>query len=271
MTYQENDFKDLKLQQEGSVLTIKLDRPDSRNAFSLEMIHSLCDILEVADQDRNIKVFVLTGEGKSFCAGGDIKEMDQKRGMFAGEPNELRMRYHYGIQQIPRIIDRLNTPIIAMINGAAIGAGLDLACMCDLRVANEEAKFGETFNRLGLVPGDGGTFFLPRIVGEAKAKEMFFTGKIYDAQEALKMNLVHQVHRPEQLEAKTYELVKSILKNAPIALSMTKRAIHQARSVSLENHLELLSALQSITQRTRDHESAVRGLLDRKDVEFKSF
>jgi len=128
------------------------------NAITIPMIESLVSVLKFADFDRDIRVIVLTGSGKSFCAGGDIKAMEEKSGMFEGESNELRMRYMHGIQQIPKCIEEISTPIIAMVNGAAIGAGCDLSMMCDLRIGSSESKFGETFTKMGLVPGDGGTF-----------------------------------------------------------------------------------------------------------------
>ena len=163
------------------VLEIKLNRPEASNAFTIDMIDELCSCLKTADNDPAVRAIIITGEGKNFCAGGDIKSMVNKSEMFSGDPNQLRKNYMYGIQQIPQTMEQIETPVIAAINGAAIGAGLDFCCMCDIRIAAEDAKFGETFVKLGLIPGDGGAFFLQRVVGYSKAIELTLTGDVIDA------------------------------------------------------------------------------------------
>ena len=175
-------FTKIKVELSESILAVTLFRPDSANAFDIEMIGELVGLLEWADHDESVRVITFTGEGRHFCAGGDIKAMKEKREMFAGESDELRRRYQSGIQRIPLIMEKLQKPTIAIVNGAAIGAGCDFAAMADIRIGSEKSKMGETFNKLALVPGDGGTYFLPRVVGFTKATEMFLTGKIYTAQ-----------------------------------------------------------------------------------------
>lgn len=159
MNFYLKNFEDLIVQKVNHSLWITLNRPEASNAYSSGMVSALVEVLKYADIDNGIRVIILTGSGKNFCAGGDIKAMRGKTGMFSGESNELREAYQAGIQQIPIAISQLRTPLIAMVNGAAIGAGCDLAAMCDLRVASSEAIFAETFARVGLVPGDGGAFF----------------------------------------------------------------------------------------------------------------
>ncbi|RLA61847.1 MAG: 3-hxdroxyacyl-CoA dehydrogenase [Epsilonproteobacteria bacterium] len=239
----------LKVKKEGNLLWLTLDLPDKRNAISLPMVDSLTTILKDADWDSKVKVIILTGAGSAFCAGGDIKAMKDKSGMFAGDSETLRQNYMKGIQQIPRAIEALQTPIIAMVNGPAIGAGLDLACMCDLRVASTKASFGETFAKVGLVPGDGGTFFLPRVVGYAKAMEMSLTAKVYSAEEAQKMGLVNFL--TDELKSYTKELAETIAKNSFTALTMIKKGLKGSRD--LNTQLDLMAAFQGITQRTQDH------------------
>jgi 2-(1,2-epoxy-1,2-dihydrophenyl)acetyl-CoA isomerase len=253
-------YSELKLEHKNHTLWMTLNRPSASNAFSSQMILDFCSVLEHADQDESVRVIVITGEGKHFCAGGDIKDMASKSGMFEGEPNELRERYIRGIQNIPRVMNLMKTPVIAMINGAAIGAGLDVACMCDIRIASEKAKFGETFARLGLIPGDGGTYFLQRIVGFAKAMEMTLTADIYSAKEAMEIGLVNAVVSEEELVDKTREYVDKILMNAPIAISMAKRAITHAYKNDLYSQLDLLASYQGITQRTQDHFHGLKNL-----------
>lgn len=261
------DYKKLNVSQKGHVLTIELARPDASNAFDEEMIEELVACLESSDEDNDVRCILLTGQGKHFCAGGDVKGMKAKEGMFSGAPNELRERYKRGIQKIPLAFERLSTPTIAAINGAAIGAGLDMACMCDIRVASDKAKFGETFVKLGLVPGDGGSYFLQRVVGFSKAMEMTLTGNIYDAREALSMGLVS--HIGADFFEKAKELANSISNNAPMAVQMAKRSIEIARRSDLQAVLDLMAAFQGITQRSEDHFEGLEGLIEKKSPDFK--
>lgn len=264
-----NQSEHLNIKHEGFTLWITLNRPQASNAYSEEMINSLVKELYKADQNQSVRSIVITGAGKHFCAGGDVKSMKNKDGMFAGEANELRERYKFGIQQIPRCLNSLSKPVIAMINGAAIGAGLDLACMCDIRVASESAKFGETFAKLALVPGDGGTFFLQRIVGLAKAMELSLTGRIFDAKEANDIGLVNYVVKQDELMNKTNQILTMINQNSPIAIQMLKRALIHGSRNDLDSNLEMLSAFQGISQRTSDHFEALNSIENKCQADFK--
>jgi len=268
MSYYLQSFEDLLVEKKNQTLWITLNRPDASNAYSISMVKGLVEILKVADLDNHIRVIIITGGGKNFCAGGDIKAMKGKTGMFAGESNELREAYQTGIQQIPLAISQLKTPIIAMVNGAAIGAGCDLAAMCDLRMASTDAVFAETFARVGLVPGDGGAFFLTRLIGFGKAMEMFLTCKNISADEALKIGLVNQVVLPEILKEKTQELADGMAALPPIALQMTKKSVIHAYQNDLNSHLELMAAYQGITQRSSDHFKALDSLLEKQKPTF---
>jgi 2-(1,2-epoxy-1,2-dihydrophenyl)acetyl-CoA isomerase len=269
MNFYLKHFEDLLVEKKNESLWITLNRPEASNAYSIGMVQSLVEVLRFADIDNKIRVIVLTGSGKNFCAGGDIKAMRGKTGMFSGESNELREAYQAGIQQIPLTISQLKTPVIAMVNGAAIGAGCDLAAMCDLRIASSEAIFAETFARVGLVPGDGGAFFLTRLIGFGKAMEMFLTCKNISAEEALKMGLVNQVVLPEELKKSTQELADQLASLPPIALQMTKKSVTHAYQNDLITHLELMAAYQGITQRSSDHFSALDGMIEKKKPTFK--
>ncbi len=251
-------------------LWITLNRPEASNAFDDEMIDKLVSELYKADRDKDVWTIVITGAGKHFCAGGDVKAMAEKSGMLEGEPDELRRRYRYGIQQIPIAMNSLSKPVIAMVNGAAIGAGLDLACMCDIRVASEHAKFGETFAKLGLIPGDGGSYFLQRIVGFSKAMELTLTADILSAKEALSINLVNYVVGANDIKSKTKNLINKIHSNAPIAVQMAKRSIVHSYRNDLNSVLDLLSAYQGITQRTSDHFEALKNLKSGEKNNFNS-
>ncbi|MEC8624171.1 MAG: enoyl-CoA hydratase-related protein [Bdellovibrionota bacterium] len=274
MSYYEKTFSDLKLKTQSfegqTCLWVGLNRPEARNALSLDMIESLVQVLEQGDQDPEIKVMVIYGEGECFSAGGDVKDMESREGMFAGDSNELRLNYVHGIQKIPRAIENLNTPLLAMINGPAIGAGADLASMCDLRVGFYNSKFGVTFSKLSLVSGDGGLFFLPRIVGYAKALEMSLTGDIYNGEECFKMGLLNTyAEKKEDLLPKTEKLINKILSNGPVSQSMIKRALKHSTKGDLNSCLDLMAAYQGIVQRTDDHFESLKAFREKRRPIFK--
>jgi enoyl-CoA hydratase/carnithine racemase len=244
------------------------------------MIDSLVKVLEYADFDKSIRVIVLTGAGKSFCAGGDLKAMEEKSGMFQGESNELRMRYIHGILKIPKCIEDLSTPLIGLINGPAVGAGCDLAMMCDLRIGSKRSLFLESFTRLGLVPGDGGTFFLQRVIGFSKAMQMFLTGERFEGQKAFDFGLLNyfvesenegdnENENKDSLEIKGSEIAEKIAGNAPVAQMMTKKAMKVSYLNDLGTSLDLLSSFQGITQRTSDHFEALQAFKEKRNPNFK--
>lgn len=260
---------DLRYDAAPPLATITLDRPDARNAYSEAMVQSLIDALDQAEADPSIRAVILTGAGKSFHAGGDLKRMQDQRGMFEGGPVALRRRYIDGIQRIPRRLAAFDKPIIAAINGAAIGAGLDLACMCDVRIAAEGAKLGSTFVKVGLVPGDGGAYVLSRTIGFSRALEMVLTGRLVLTEEALRIGLVHRVVPRETLMDAARESAESIAANAPLAVSLTKRAAYRSWDLDLDTALELAASFQGMVQKTRDHQEAVAAILEKRKPVFE--
>lgn len=259
----------LRVEVQGHVALLTLDRPDASNAYSDAMVLALGEALEAAQANPQVRCLVITGAGRAFSAGGDLKLMRQHAGMFAGDPYHLRLNYQRGIQAVPRAFEACSKPMIAAINGAAIGAGLDLACMCDLRIASTRAKFGSTFVKLGLVPGDGGAFLLQRVVGFPRAAELMLTGEIIDAEKALAIGLVHELVAPEQLLERAFARAELIARNAPIAVQLTRRALLAAWRQSLPEALETASTYQGIAQNTRDHDEGVLALLEQRDPEFQ--
>lgn len=247
----------VRYEQAGPIATITLDRPEARNAYSDEMCTQLVAALDRAEHDRELRCVILTGAGKAFHAGGDIKAMRARTGMFAGDPAELRARYIRGIQAVPRRIADFSKPLIAAINGAAIGAGLDLACMCDLRIARAGAKLGSTFVKVGLVPGDGGVYFLTRVVGFSRALELVLTGRVIEAEEALRIGLVHEVVAPELLMKFAHERAAAIAANPPMAVQLTKRAAYRSYHADQATALELAATYQGIVQNLDDHQRAL--------------
>ncbi len=268
----DQNFVDLRYDvtdTEAGIATLTLDRPDARNAYSEAMVDSLCSALDRAQTDPAIRCIILTGAGSAFSAGGDLKRMRDQAGMFAGGSVALRRAYIDHIQRIPRRFALFDKPVIAAINGAAIGAGLDLACMCDLRIAAEGVKLGSTFVKVGLVPGDGGAYLLARTIGFPRALELMLSARIIRAEEALQLGLVHRVVAAEDLLPAATELARSIAQNPPLAVQLTKRAAYRAWDDGLEVALEQAASYQGMVQRTGDHKEAVAAFLERRKPTFR--
>ncbi|MEO1818412.1 crotonase/enoyl-CoA hydratase family protein [Pseudomonas sp.] len=260
----------LQLERRGGVVIVRMDRPDTRNALSEpSQMQEFVDLCAQMRADASVKVIVLSGNGKSFCAGGNIKDMQARDGIFAGSPYELRNTYRDGIQRIPTALYDLDIPIIAAVNGAAIGAGLDLACMCDIRIASTKAVFAESFVKLGIVPGDGGAWLLPRIIGIPKASLMAFTGDTIDAEKALEWGLVEQLCDPQELETQAVALAERIAANPGHALRLCKRLLREGQHMRLDSLLELSAAYQSLAHHTEDHQEAVAAFVDKRTPEYK--
>lgn len=257
-------------EQRGHVAWLTLNRPATRNALSGEAMFAAFETLfERMNANLDVRVAVLTGAGSAFCSGGNVAEMRDRAGMFGGSPEEIAQRYREGIQRIPRAFQRLQVPIIAAVNGPAIGAGNDLACMCDLRIASHNARFAESFVKVGIVPGDGGCWLLPRVVGYARAAELALTGDAIDADEALRIGLVSQVVAPEALPGAAEALAHRIAVNPPQVLRWTKQLLQQARTGSLDEALDQAGRFQGLAHHTADHAEAVAAFFDKRTPHFK--
>lgn len=254
---------------DDGVVILTLNRPDMRNPISdREMIDALLVALERLETDPTARVAILTGAGSAFSSGGNVKEMKPGGSLNAGTPIATRRVYKRGIQKLPLAFAALEVPVIAAINGPAIGAGCDLACMCDLRIAGENARFAESFVKLGLIAGDGGSWLLPRIVGWSKAAEMALTGDLVDAREALACGLVSQVVPDAELPDAARALAHRIAANPPHAVRMTKRLLWESRRTDLASLLELASAMQAAAHMTADHAEAVDAFLEKRSPHF---
>lgn len=214
-----------------------------------------------------MRCVILTGNGPSFCAGGDIREMKRQA---SAEVSEMDIRHDYrrGIQRVTLNLFNLEVPVIAAVNGHALGAGLDLACMCDIRIASEKAKFAESFVRLGIIPGDGGAWLLPRIVGMSRAAELAFTGDMIDAQQAMEWNLVSSVVPHAELLPAARALASRITQHASHAVRLTKRLMREALHSRLETVLELSAVFQAVSHKTADHSEAVNAFLEKRAPRF---
>ncbi|WP_322013641.1 crotonase/enoyl-CoA hydratase family protein [Paraburkholderia sp. J12] len=255
--------------REGAVAILTLNRPDTRNALAGEVMFAAFETLFAAlNRDASIRAAILTGAGPAFCSGGNVVDMRDRAGMFAGSPAEIAAHYRNGIQRIPRAFEQLEVPIIAAVNGAAIGAGCDLACMCDIRIASTEARFAESFVKLGIVPGDGGCWYLPRVVGWSRAAQLAFTGDTLGAREALEIGLVSSLAQPEALMDAALALAQRIAANPPQALRWTKRLLRAARQGTVSEALDAAGVLQGQAHHTADHAEAVHAFFEKRTPVF---
>lgn len=253
-----------------AVLTVTLNQPERRNPISDQaMVDALVAVMQEADADIGVRVVILTGAGTVFSSGGDLKQMKSGAGLRAGLPAQTRRNYKTGIQRLPLMFQALEVPVIAAINGPAIGAGLDLATMCDIRIAAESARFAESFVKLGIVPGDGGAWLLPRIVGFSRATELALTGEMFDAATALAYGLVSHVVPDDQLMARAHEIAGKIAANPPHAVRMTKRLLREGQMSTLANILEMSAAMQSLAHATRDNDEAIDAFIEKRAPVFR--
>jgi enoyl-CoA hydratase/carnithine racemase len=259
-------FQEITFETRDRIAVLTLNRPDLRNIISHEpMIGEIERACAEVTRNPEVSVLVVTGAGTVFSAGGNVKDMAERADMFGGSPADVARGYRHGIQRIPLAIEAVEVPTICAVNGPAIGAGCDLTFMCDLRIASEAARFGETFVNLGIVPGDGGAYFLPRALGSQKAAEMIFTGRLIDAAEALAAALVLKVVPPDQLMAAAMELAGHIAAKPPHALRLAKMLYRQGlRATNLRDFLDTSAAFQALCHHTEDHIEAVKALLERR-------
>ena len=251
------------------VETWTLNLPDSRNPISdSAMVEALCDRVDAVNADPDVRAVVLTGAGTAFSAGGNVKDMVERHGMFGGSPYELRDGYRRGIQRIPRALYHCEVPVIAAVNGPAVGAGCDLAVMCDLRVASTRAFFAESFVQLGIIPGDGGAWLLTKAIGPARAAEMALTGDRVTAEQALEWGLVNQVAEPDDLLDAARALAGRVAKNPPHSVRMAKKLLRESQHQSLESQLELSAAMQALAHHTEDHREALAAFGEKRAGDY---
>ena len=260
----------LKYEQRDNIVTLTLNAPQERNAIgSREACDDIVRASETANADPTVYAVILTGAGTAFCSGGNIKKIGDRGGFTRGATaGETRENYRSGVQRAITALWNLEMPTIAAVNGPAIGLGCDLACTCDIRICADSATFAESFVKLGLVPGDGGAWFLPRVVGFAKAAQMAFTAEVLSASDALAAGLVSKAAPADRLLEEADALARRIASQPRLALRLTKRLLRESQHQRLGELLELSAAFQALVHESEDHTEALAALREKRSPQF---
>lgn len=258
-------------EQTGSVVVLTLNRPDAMNAFSdAPMIEAFLAALDRIEADNAVRAVILTGAGDVFSAGGNVKHMRDKTEMFAGGEADIRDAYLNGILQVPPRLWALDRPLIAAVNGACFGAAVDLIALSDFRLAVPEARVGLPFVNIGIGPGDGAAWLLPRIIGQAAAAELLLTGLPIDAARGLEIGLFSKIVDRASLMQEAHLLADRIASRAPLAVRKTKQAMRVAQAQTLEAHLQFCAEMQARLHGTQDHEEAIAAFFEKRMPNFKA-
>ena len=256
-------YQTLLVDRAGAFATITLNRPEARNAIDLLMRQELVAAMDEVEADEATQVLILTGAGGHFCAGGDVKSMRERRLTAA----EGRARVESLNRMVLRLVD-FPRPTIAMVDGYAVGAGTNLALCCDLVVASDRARFGELFNKIGLVPDGGGTWLLSRLVGLARAKELIFTGEVFDAAEAARIGLVNRVVPAADLATVTRALAERIAAGPPNVLRLAKHMVNRTATTDLAAALDLEAYSQGLSIAADDHQEGIAAFFEKRPPKF---
>jgi 2-(1,2-epoxy-1,2-dihydrophenyl)acetyl-CoA isomerase len=260
----------LEVAQQGHIVTLTINRPDIRNALGEPGDGQVfSETIAKINADRTVRCVILTGAGSAFSAGGNIKAMQQRDGLFGGTPAHIADGYRTGIHQIVKSLWGLEVPAIAAINGPAIGLGNDVASLCDMRIAADTAIFGATFLKIGLIPGDGGAWLLPRMIGYARAAELLFTGKTISAHEAQDWGLVSQVVSGDKLLETAQSMASEIAHQSPEALRAAKRLLRHGQTAGFETIMEMSATSQALMHVSDDHLEAVAAMLEKRSAEYQ--
>lgn len=251
---------DLEYSVSAHIATIRLNRPERKNAFTLEMVDQWAEALRSAENDRDVRVVVLAGTGDAFCAGIDLDMFADRERTPLAEKELLAKRVH----QVAYAAEGLSKPYLAAVNGVAVGAGMDMALMADIRFAAASARFSEGYVRVGLVPGDGGCFYLPRVVGAAAALRLLWTGEFVDADEALALGMVSQVAPDEELDKRIFEFATTLAGQPPVAVQLIKRAVRLGERHDLRTALDLIASYQAVATSTADSREAMAAFNQRR-------
>ena len=261
-------YRNIILKKEGYIATITMNRPDKMNALDTRMLREMIAAVDELDQDDGVRVVVLTGSGKVFCSGADISEGGKASGL-AGTPTEMHHNVRNSYQKVALGLQRLDKPTIAMVNGAAVGAGCDFAFACDMRVGSEKARFRNGFVKVGLIPGGGGTWLYTRLMGLGRGLEFLFTGDFLEAEEAKRIGVLNRLVSANDLERETMDLAGKIAQNPPLAVQMSKVLAYKALDSDLEAALAMSAAYQALALSSEDYCEGVAAFIEKREAQFK--
>lgn len=262
------DFETVILKKEGHIATITMNRPEMMNALNLQMLQEMVAAIDEIARNDDVRVVVLTGAGRIFCSGADISEGGKASGL-SGTPVEMHHNLRDSYQKVALGLQRLDKPTIAMVNGAAVGAGCDFAFACDMRVGSEKARFRNGFVKVGLIPGGGGTWLYTRLMGLGRGLEFLFTGDFLEAEEAERIGVLNKIVPAEDLEREAMELAQKIANNPPLAVQMSKMMAYKALDSDLEAALEQAAACQALALSSEDHREGVNAFIEKREAQFK--
>ena len=268
-------MKDLLFEVNDHIATITLNRPEAYNAFSDEMITEWIKALETVRDSDDIRVVIVKGNGKSFCAGGDIKAMQAGDGFFRSEEDlsstglARKNSLWKKIQRIPLLLEEIDKPVIAQVHGFAMGAGLDMALMCDIRITAKSTKISESYINVAIVPGDGGAYYLPKLIGIDQALDMFWTARVLTADEAKEKGVVTFVVKDDELEVYTLNYAKQLASRPATTLQFIKRAVYQSQRMDLRSALDYISSQMAIVTELDDFKEGVSAVVEKRKPIFK--
>lgn len=256
---------ELLLDIEDGIATITVNRPERRNAFTDEMVQQWIAWLDDCKTNDDVKVIVFTAVDRTFSAGGDTGGLAEKAQQ---TPLQAKERMVRNTQALTRKVAEIDKPIIAAVNGSAVGGGMDLALMCDVRLATASARFAETYAKMGLVPGVGGAWFLPRLIGTAAALDMFWTSRWVDAEEALRLGIVNRVFPDETFRDEVKAYAETLTSAAPLSIRAIKRLVYQGMESDLRSHLDALSSELALIRTSNDHKEAAAAFREKRKPNF---
>src|SRR5271167_797403 len=263
------DFKTIIYGSRDGVAKITINRAERMNGYNETMVKEMCAAIDLARQDDDVRVLIITGSGRAFCAGGDISGAPESRSRFHGHPMGHMLEMREGFHQLVISLHRFDKPVIAAINGAAVAGGLTLALCCDLRIASDQARLGDTAVRFGLLPDEGGSYLFPRFMGLDRALKMSMLGEVYDAQTAMQLGLVTEVVPHEKLYERVDEIAARLAEGPPLALRLAKRMMYKQQEMTLVNALEDAALSVMITNPSEDAGEGIRAFLKKRKPEFK--
>lgn len=255
---------DLEYSVRDHIATILLNRPQRKNAFTLDMVERWADVLVEAGRDEDVRVIVVTGAGDAFCSGVDLADFKGEQRTPLGEKEMLTQRVH----RVALALEAIDKPVIAAVKGPAVGAGMDMALLCDLRFAGTSARFSEGYIKVGLIPGDGGCWLLPRAVGTSTALRLLWTGDFVGAEDALRIGLVDEVHEDDELLDAVQAYATRLAQRPPVAIRMIKRAVRQGARTDLPTALDLISSHMAVVTATEDSKEAFAAFQEKRPGVF---